>query len=433
MPYALVPGTVLRAEEHSALWFQPQTAETLELDSQGLHVLADFVQGHKRLGLQRWLFRNYLLARAYLKRVAKIDAESIATVQQCIDQSKLCVGPLHSRTAPEVLHFSLTDACQQSCSGCFFSNQSSVSNRYMSPRIFEQIVSRAAEVKVFQIALGGGEPLMHPRLIDFVRFAHDLGVLANLTTNGGLLDLKLAQSLKDAGLGQIQFSLNGSTEAIHEQTRPNYALVFQAIENCRKVGLRWGLNVLVTRQNLGDLERVLQLAQDLGAWSVNILRPKPTEQDSDWLLTNLPGPAENKLLQSILKKWQSKSKFLLQTDTSLSFLRQGNAKDLYKAGVSGCSAGRRMISIQVDGRVSPCSFIPLYDTMDSGDFMAVWQASEHLERFRNLEEDLTGLCQSCELKSVCRGCRAIVWKQSGSFEGADVQCPKHQSISYLQS
>jgi pyrroloquinoline quinone biosynthesis protein E len=241
---------------------------------------------------------------------------------------------------------------------------------------------------------------MHPELEQMVQLASAAGLVVNLTSSGTLLTAQGAQALKQSGLGQLQLSLNGSQAELHQRTRPGFEQVRRAMAFCRQARLRFGLNILVMRQNLSDLEAILALAQQEGAWSVNLLRPKaaldqPAETASAWLEQALPTADENRYLQGILKRWQRKARFLLQTDTSLTFLRQGKARAFVRSGLGGCSAGRRMLSIQVDGRVAPCSHIALTDELPlSGDFMQIWQSSRHLERFRQLEETLSGACGS---------------------------------------
>jgi len=429
--YQLQSATVLRPEPQAALWFQRQTAEMLELDLEGLETLLLLLQGRSRFSWRAWRFRNHLLARGFIRRAHSVSAADLQAVQTCLQQARTTQAPLRSRLAPEVLHISLTDACQQRCGGCFFSNQDlKRPNRYLARSLFSQLCQRAAEVRVFQLALGGGEPLMHPELLEMVTEAAALGLLVNLTSNGGLLTLARAQALKRAGLGQFQLSLTGAEANSHERLRPGFEALWQAVAHCREVNLRWGMNVLVTRENLAELDAMLARLDQAGAASVNIIRPKPSELDPQWLETQQLTPAEYRQLQRSLQRWQARGRFLLVTDTSLSFLRSASADRLYAAGVAGCSAGRRMLSVQVDGRVSPCSHVPMFDIIAAGDFMPAWQQSQHLERFRQLEETLQGACQSCELKSVCRGCRAVVWQQTGNFDGEDLQCPKRQFTSF---
>ncbi len=435
--YTLNPQTLMRAEPLAALWFHRRTAETLELDLEGLQTLHRILSGQRLWSLKALQFRHYLVAKNFITKTPhktdhSLEQNSLEDLETMISETKILKAPLRSRMAPEVLHLSLTDACQQSCSGCFFSNQTaSTPNRYMSPTTYQRLLEEAVRHQVFQLALGGGEPLMHPELVNYVARATAAGLVANLTTNGALLTAAKAQQLKSAGLGQIQFSLNGSTAAMHEVTRPHFEKVLQGIEHASITGLRWGLNILVTRKNLSDLDNVLTLALKKGAAMVNLLRPKAAQADAEWLATHQLDARGHQELQELLRYWQ-KAPFALMTDTSYTFLRMGKARQMQQAGITGCSAGRRMLSIQVDGRCSPCSHVDMHNDGAKG-FMAVWRESEHLQKFRQLEDRLTGLCGSCELKDVCRGCRAVVMAEGRDFNGEDLQCPKHRSISLLPS
>lgn len=433
--YLLSEQALLRPEAQGALWFMRPTAELLDLDLEGLQTLQIALSRPHKLSLRGRIFVHYLRCRGFLQlqKVAKGNAArhlaSIAALETCLEQAKTLKTPLRSLSAPEALHISLTDRCDQRCAGCFFSNPGiQTPNRFLSLQRFAQIANQAAVHRVFQLALGGGEPLLHPQLLEMVQLASALGLVVSLTSNGNTLTPVLALALKTAGLGQFQLSLNGLDAQTHAQTRPNHSQVLAAIKTCQTTGLRWGLNVLVTRQNLHELEKIMAFAQAEKAHSLNLLRPKPALQGGKWLDHSLTTAQENRQLQALIQRWQRKARFLLTSDSSFAFLRQGSLKQWQAAGITGCSAGRQILSVGVDGRVSPCSHVPLYDSCDDGDFMQIWQRSEHLLRFRQLEETLMGECQSCELKSVCRGCRAIVLNQSGNFDGVDTGCPKHQPI-----
>ena len=84
---------------------------------------------------------------------------------------------------------------------------------------------------------------MHPNLIEMVRYTSRKKIIPNLTTNGYLLAAESGQemlvSLKQAGLGQLQFSLNGSTPEIHGLSRPHFGKlrgVFQQLINSEGQG-----------------------------------------------------------------------------------------------------------------------------------------------------------------------------------------------------
>ena len=320
MPYQLHPDTRLRAEDHSALWFHRRTAETLELDTEGLQTLAHILEGKRLWRFKSWRFFQYLWAKGFLQKKSVTNPADLLQVQAVQQLSERSDSPLRSRRAPEVLQISLTDACQQSCSGCFFSNSDPTTpNRYMSPSTFDRVLSEAVEQHVFQMAFGGGEPLMHPRLVEYIARTTKAGIVANLTTNGALLTRQMALDLKRAGLGQIQFSLNGADAAQHERTRPHHGAVLKAISTAQESCLRWGINILVTREHLHDnayaLHQLLQFAQDRGAAMVNLIRPKAAQDTPQWLTQHQPGAEAHRALQELLTQWQRKASFALMTDT----------------------------------------------------------------------------------------------------------------------
>src|SRR5260370_24513358 len=62
-----------------------------------------------------------------------------------------------------------------------------------------------------RIALVGGEPLVHPNIVELVRYCRELGFATSLTTNGFLLTRKLLAELEDAGLQVMQISVDRMT------------------------------------------------------------------------------------------------------------------------------------------------------------------------------------------------------------------------------
>ena len=279
--FTLSPETVLRPEPDGAMMFQQRTAETALLDLQGLEALYFLLKGELRD--VPVFFVGYLLEKGFVVRgEADGSQEQIAEV---LDLTPITRAPPRSLSAPETIHFAVTGRCDQACEGCFYSARpgSDVEAADAPFSLFEKVVREAGRARVFQMALGGGEPLIHSRIVEMVRLAREHGVVANTTTNGNLLDREMAMALKEAGLGQIQISLNGATEEANTGTRPNFRRAMQALETCREVGLRFGVNFLVTRSNWAEFPAVVELGRRLGAASVNLLRPKPPTTEGDWL------------------------------------------------------------------------------------------------------------------------------------------------------
>ncbi|MFQ6034155.1 MAG: radical SAM protein, partial [Candidatus Bipolaricaulia bacterium] len=340
--------------------------------------------------------------------------------------------------------------CDQACAGCFYSARpgSQVVPDDAPFQLFEKVVREAERVRVFQIALGGGEPLLHSRIVDMVRLARQHRLVPNLTTNGNLLTLDLALALKEAGLGQVQISLNGTTEETNATTRPNFGGAMAAIRACLEANLRFGINFLITRSNVAELEEVIHLGHRLGAASVNLLRPKPPTTEGDWLERESLDAEGYRVVQEVLRKLQSKAQNRVESsetsevcgdlrglspeckttlDASLTFLLTDRPPQrLYAAGVWGCCAARKFVTVLQDGSVLPCSHVRWSD-VGQGDFMRAWWSSRVFRRFRRLEQDMRGQCRACSYLDLCRGCPAVVMAFGGSFADSDPHCPKRDA------
>jgi len=420
--FVLSSSVVLRPEPDGALMFQRETGETALLDLDGLSTLYSLLGG--RLRDYPPIFVRYLEKRGFI--VPGSPGGSAEQVEECLELAKATKAPFRSLSAPETVHFAVTGRCDQACEGCFYSAQpgSEVRAEHAPFSLFEKVVRDAERAKVFQMALGGGEPLLHPDIVDMVRLAREHGIVANITTNGNLLNCEMASALKDAGVGQVQISLNGASEEVNSRTRPNFLRAISALEACRKVGLRFGINFLITRSNAHELERVVKLGRRLGAASVNILRPKPPTTEGDWLRReSLDADGYRRVKQALprLSKLAGGTKVTL--DASLTFLLTSHSPDLlYRAGVWGCTAARKFVTIAQGGEVFPCSHVRWSDVGD-GDFMKAWWESEVFARFRAQEDEIRGRCRTCPYLDICKGCRAVAMAFGGDFSDSDPHCP----------
>jgi radical SAM protein with 4Fe4S-binding SPASM domain len=87
--------------------------------------------------------------------------------------------------------------------------------------LFTQIIDEGVQHGLCSIKLSyRGEPLVHPRIVDMVRYAKENGILdVYFNTNGMLLTEKRAQELIDAGLDRISISIEGTDPVAFESAR----------------------------------------------------------------------------------------------------------------------------------------------------------------------------------------------------------------------
>src|SRR5207253_10266213 len=75
------------------------------------------------------------------------------------------------------------------------------------------------ELNADKIILSGGEGSIHPKFIDFVRYAREVGYSRVQTvTNGYMFSRRdFYMAAVEAGLGEITFSLHGHTPELHDR------------------------------------------------------------------------------------------------------------------------------------------------------------------------------------------------------------------------
>jgi len=96
------------------------------------------------------------------------------------------------------------------CIGCF-RNKLKRGYGYMSFETFRQAISLCKKLKLKELWLHNwGEPLLHPELIKFIKYAAPYFSIG-FTTNGTLLTEPMVHNLKYAGLTYLDLSLNKNT------------------------------------------------------------------------------------------------------------------------------------------------------------------------------------------------------------------------------
>ena len=81
----------------------------------------------------------------------------------------------------------------------------------MDAHAYSELIRDLVALGTREIELCGlGEPLLHPRLFDFLRQAKEAGLWVRLVTNAGLLDEEKARQLVALGLDELHISLNAA-------------------------------------------------------------------------------------------------------------------------------------------------------------------------------------------------------------------------------
>jgi len=144
----------------------------------------------------------------------------------------------------------LTNSCNNRCIFC--ATEHHIAFRSMDQIRFE--IFKAREDGCQRLDLTGGEPTIHPKIVEITALAKRLNFdVIYLKTNGRrLADKNFAKRLIDAGISEVLIAIHGHTPEIHDmQTgrKGSFLETVQAIKNCKELRVRVGTLTVITALN----------------------------------------------------------------------------------------------------------------------------------------------------------------------------------------
>ena len=396
---------ICRAEPGGLLLFEASTDRTACLSDRELEIFKCWVETEQRHAFVDRLFDDGVLT--------PLDDAQRADILEQINRIPAAEAPSRSFAAPESIHIDLTTKCNLYCPQCY---KNRGENCELPREVLFDILRQARKMRVFQIAFGGGEPLLYPYLLEAVRLISAAQMACSITTNGAILYEETLKELREAGLHHMQVSLNGSSAEIHAKSREAFDEAVRALRFLHASGLSFGINWVARKDNVHDFGNVVRLAKELGTENLNILRYKPScteEYRAVALSANETAGLAAKIRQV--------RGLHIKIDSAYSSLLCLIYGDKINSAFSGCGAGRRFFAVGADGSLKGCSHTRHSEFNNSlRDF---WQHSALLDRFRQAEERVGGQCGDCRYTGACRGCRAICEHTHEDFYAGEEDCP----------
>lgn len=188
-----------------------------------------------------------------------------------------------------------TVACNLDCITCFRNAWDQPIGR-MREETFEAIYASLQKFdQIPSVYFGGiGEPLFHPKTIEWVARVKSLGVKVELITNGTTLTEKKSQELIASGLDVLWVSIDGASPETYADVRMGAELP-TIIKNLKRFSkLRpanhfpqpeIGIAFVAMKRNISDLPKVIKIGKSLKAkyFSVSNVQPATAEMQDDRL------------------------------------------------------------------------------------------------------------------------------------------------------
>jgi radical SAM protein with 4Fe4S-binding SPASM domain len=333
-------------------------------------------------------------------------------------------------SAPIEVHLAVTSRCGAGCKGCYLDARPDGDEP--ARQDLEAILDAMQDAGVFTVAFGGGEPTTRDDLAELADAARARGITPVVTTSGlGLSDARL-QRLR--AFAQVNVSYDGAA-GTYAQVRgfDGAGAAERAIQRLAGLGVRVGVNVVLTRESFPRLRETLERARALGACEAQLLRYKPAGRAAslDYLAQRLTPDQARSFAGTLRSLSQSlcTGEFRLRIDCALvPFLSTdpeiaGDPGRLARFGVFGCEAAGALAAVTATGYVAPCSFAPA-TKLRAADLEDGHARDEGLARWRAWVDAPPEPCASCPLRHVCKGgCKVVASFVEGGH-GPDPECPR---------
>ncbi len=181
---------------------------------------------------------------------------------------------------PGFLQFAITNVCNAKCGFCGFAVDRFDPKQRKSVTLEEtkDVVDIAVRNHIGYMLFVGGEPLVHPHLVDMIRYTAEAGIAPMVCSNGSLFTEQKIDALCDNGLSSMVLSIDSHDMGVHEKNRglPDVCLkIKKANAHFKRRGIQVTASVTVSKL-IEDYALLPDFLKSLGFENVTFSYPLQT-------------------------------------------------------------------------------------------------------------------------------------------------------------
>jgi len=339
--------------------------------------------------------------------------------------------------APLLLIWEITRSCELACRHCRASAENRRDPRELSTEQGCRLIDDVAKMGTPLIIFTGGDPLQRTDLEDLIRHGKSVGLrVGTIPATTPRLSRERLESIKAAGVDQVAFSIDGPTEAEHDDFRRvpgSFALAMKGAAWARELGIPLQANTVFGRWNFHRFQALADLVASLGVvfWEIFLL--VPTGRGAE--LQGCSAEQVEQLFEQI-HRFSKTANFIIKITEGQQYRRyvaqhksaavSGGRPDF--VSIKAVHAGNGFCFVDHIGNVCPSGFLPI----ECGNVKETSVIDIYRQHpvFQQLKDPslLEGRCGACEFKSICGGgSRARAYAMTGNLFSEDPACA-HQPI-----
>ena len=344
-----------------------------------------------------------------------------------------------------VVIWNLIRRCNLTCKHCYATSADIDFQGELSTAEIYRVMDELRAFHVPALILSGGEPMLHPDILDIATRAKMQGFYVGLSSNGTLIDKTNIQQLSDLDLDYVGISVDGM-RATHDKFRRRQGAFDEAVRGiklCLSHGIRVGLRFTLTQDNHSDLRHLLRMMRDLEIDKFYLSHLNYAGRGNKNRTDDAHHEITREALTTLIEHCMEDIKAGRQTefvtgnnDADGVFLAQWVRKNIPEKSDQlsamlerwgGNSSGINIANIDNLGNVHPDTMWWDYTLGNVRDrsFADIWNdTSEPLMRgLKRRPRPLKGRCAVCAHQNICGGnSRTRAWQLTGDPWAEDPGC-----------
>ena len=198
-------------------------------------------------------------------------------------------------SSPEILDISIIKTCNFSCPYCY---QSSTPNKksMLTLNDISWLIDFFGNHKPYQVALGGGEPTLHPQFTEILELFHSSNIIPNYTTNGtGFLN----KSKSDKIIDSTERHCGGVALTYHPHREKTF---WKALNILKDLKIQRNVHYIVSHRNIKQLPEFIDKVMDK-VDSIVLLEFQPLGRGHNYIDLDVLTDNDYGFLKELFKKY----------------------------------------------------------------------------------------------------------------------------------
>lgn len=297
------------------------------------------------------------------------------------------------------IYIEITSKCNERCMHCYIPHEKKVN--HMQTDLFYSILNQCRDMKLLHLTLTGGEPMLHPNFLGFIRECRLYNMSVNVLSNLTLLNDEIIEEMRTNSLLSVQVSLYSMDPNIHDtitRMEGSCELTKNSIMKLVENDIPLQISCTIMKQNKDCYMDVVHWAKK---HDVRITYDYVVIGKYDSTIGNL----DNRLsVSDVMEVIESK---IINEPNYLNLIVTESEKKINETPNDiVCSVCHSSLCVADNGTVYPCAGWQGYavGNVNEVSLKEIWNTSKKIKYLRDLRKKDFPKCINCPEKEYCTMC-----------------------------